>query len=266
MREMASRSQTKRDRVPGPEVLLCERCGYVLEGTPRDGVCAECGKPVVESLPERRVGSEWQRAQTFQAWRECAVALHKSPSAVWKALGITRADHHAAEYGCIAGTVPIACAYVLSARRADNGFQAILVGLFLVSFFTWLALYFLTWIEAKGVEFFSKRRGWRVPRSLAWAITSHASATWWVATTILSFGLWQADRLEHWANSAVPASMQAFVPLTGAIVPLAAFALGMLVFETLVYQGVRTCKFANVPTLAGVPRAKAAAETLPFDE
>jgi hypothetical protein len=34
--------------------LLCERCGYVLEGLDERGACPECGQPIAESLPSRR--------------------------------------------------------------------------------------------------------------------------------------------------------------------------------------------------------------------
>ncbi|MEZ6318065.1 MAG: hypothetical protein R3B49_04810 [Phycisphaerales bacterium] len=46
--------------------VLCERCGYVVEGLDPAGACPECGKPIAESLPERRVGTPWQRARS--AW------------------------------------------------------------------------------------------------------------------------------------------------------------------------------------------------------
>lgn len=39
----------RRDFVPAPTDVLCERCGYVLNGLPDTGNCPECGLPVAES-------------------------------------------------------------------------------------------------------------------------------------------------------------------------------------------------------------------------
>lgn len=37
-----------------PRVPMCEGCGYTLTALPPSASCPECGRPVVESLPERR--------------------------------------------------------------------------------------------------------------------------------------------------------------------------------------------------------------------
>ncbi len=42
--------------------MLCERCGYVLNGLPADGRCPECGKPVAESVGDGRVPTAWDVA------------------------------------------------------------------------------------------------------------------------------------------------------------------------------------------------------------
>jgi hypothetical protein len=38
--------------VPNDSDLLCEDCGYILNGLPDDGRCPECGKPVAESTAD----------------------------------------------------------------------------------------------------------------------------------------------------------------------------------------------------------------------
>lgn len=39
----------RRDFIPASTDLLCEKCGYLLNGLPDDGVCPECGTPVAAS-------------------------------------------------------------------------------------------------------------------------------------------------------------------------------------------------------------------------
>ena len=53
------------DARPAPKwtdayTLLCERCGYIVDGLPEDGPCPECGCEIAMSLPQRRTGTPWQ--------------------------------------------------------------------------------------------------------------------------------------------------------------------------------------------------------------
>ena len=47
---------------------LCEACGYEVLGQGLDTVCPECAYPVVESLPEKRLGTPWQRQASLRSW------------------------------------------------------------------------------------------------------------------------------------------------------------------------------------------------------
>jgi hypothetical protein len=54
--------------LPAETDLLCEACGYMLNGLPSDGNCPECGKPVeFSTAPVARQPSAWERDRRFFA-------------------------------------------------------------------------------------------------------------------------------------------------------------------------------------------------------
>ncbi len=117
-----------------------------------------------------------------------------------------------------------------------------------------LLLLALTSLETIGLRTFGARRGWRITRPVAWSVVSHASAGWLAAglLAMLFHALAQLPALhprlldlyalldQHlnifgftWATTTrwMPTTLGLF--------------LGMLVFETIVYFGIRRCRFAN---------------------
>ncbi len=51
-------------RVPESTDVLCERCGYVLNGLPEGGRCPECGTPVADSAGMNRLPTPWDVSAT----------------------------------------------------------------------------------------------------------------------------------------------------------------------------------------------------------
>ncbi|MDQ3440913.1 MAG: hypothetical protein M3478_11250 [Planctomycetota bacterium] len=47
--------------IPAENDLLCEACGYTLNGLPEDSNCPECGKPIAESARVHRTRPLWER-------------------------------------------------------------------------------------------------------------------------------------------------------------------------------------------------------------
>jgi hypothetical protein len=45
--------------------LLCEGCGYILNGLPPGGNCPECGKPISESIGDHRSFSAFEESPSF---------------------------------------------------------------------------------------------------------------------------------------------------------------------------------------------------------
>ncbi len=51
--------------IPAETDLLCEACGYTLNGLPADSRCPECGRAIAESLPSHRGPSAWESRSAF---------------------------------------------------------------------------------------------------------------------------------------------------------------------------------------------------------
>jgi hypothetical protein len=85
--------------IPAETDLLCENCGYVLNGLPPDGAgrCPECGKLVSQSSPDLRTPSAWEAADPaslparFGAFVATSFAVLFRPTHFYRTLA-TRGD------------------------------------------------------------------------------------------------------------------------------------------------------------------------------
>ncbi len=249
--------------------LLCERCGYVLDGSPVEGACAECGLAIRESLAERRPGSAWQRKPSPWSWMATGwgVVLHPArtfrevrldPSLRWRDEALLWDNVVAAAFLGLA---------VLLAGLSDDGAGFVLNMLVAVVFtpVVQLPLLMLTELERIGIGFVGRRRGWRVDRVASGAVCAHASVGWVAATVLGALGYlvsWPVYEVLRklvgpggfgpgGAMGTVIAELVEYVP---AALPLVGFGVGMVVFESLVWIGVRGCRFANRPMVVVAQR------------
>lgn len=215
--------------------LLCETCGYTLEGQPPGSICPECGKPLAESLPERRdrVPGMWE------------VLTH--PRSSFDAAAIEDPDvagRRAMVRCMIAGafiTGAIVVGWVPWWLVHEGLFNALfytavsVVGAAMMATVAGLILLLLTWIESRGLRFFGARRGFRATRPVAETVCSHACVGWIVGSAV-----WFAG----WVVVGAGVVHELFVPLGLLLAVLGAVA-GLLIFEVLAYIGLRRCRFAN---------------------
>ncbi len=229
--------------------LLCERCGYVVEGLDVGGACPECGKGISESLPERRVGTPWQQSRSSMSLLSTAFLTLNHPISV---LSILRPDRVAdrrlrRRYILLAGLLQVLPLISLYLHHELNGvyvsFQgvAIFLAIALIP-----ALYACTFVETRGLMFLSSRHGFRIGSMYARSITAHACVGWVVGS--LGTAVIVAINLILMALGVTHATPSILTLL----LVLLCLVSGFLFFETFAWLGLRRCKYANRARAGGV--------------
>jgi hypothetical protein len=161
--------------VPAETDLLCESCGYTLNGLPDDANCPECGRPLRDSAMSKRQVPAWERDGGRGVWNFLATTADVTfrPTHFYQTLATRReiaparqfANIHwiitsllfgAAAYGHLAWYVGIGGSWA-GISRVHWTFAAILV---LITFVT---LRIVTYIAARLTNWEASYRGLRLP-------------------------------------------------------------------------------------------------------
>ncbi|MEL6328611.1 MAG: hypothetical protein AAFR38_03035 [Planctomycetota bacterium] len=242
--------------------LLCERCGYVLEGLETSGNCPECGKPIAESLPERRAGTLWQNEPSLKNLLKTAWMTLRRPGTTCDLMRIEQGGRVGLATMLIAlaiaiyGVASTALAVALT-REFEGVYHIIIVGGFNagisgadVKLLPWLAaplaplLFLCTWIEARGLRLFGARRGYRVTRASSWTICAHGCVGWLVASLSISLGA-TLTILGFRLYIDWPDWLTETLKYGGFLLALLGGLGGFLFFEWFAYIGLKRCRFAN---------------------
>lgn len=229
--------------------LLCERCGYVLEGLPRTGDCPECGRAIEASLPERR-------DRTPSAWdvlrhpRRSLDAMPIEPPRTHDRRMLTRS---AVAAGIAVFSVPSAMApFVLIEEDIPASFASITGGLVigaLIGVLLFGVLGALTSIESFGLRVLSRRRGGRIDAAISGTICSHGSIGWVVSAVAFALGVWAVAIVSLIGVLTPPSNRPEAVLPSIAVAGVALSSLGViagfLLFEIIAWLGLRRCLYAN---------------------
>ena len=73
--------------VPAETDILCERCGYTLNGLPESGNCPECGEPIVASIGDNlRHPAPWEVTPTWIGFVATTVAVLFRPTRFFRSI------------------------------------------------------------------------------------------------------------------------------------------------------------------------------------
>ncbi len=243
--------------------LLCERCGYVLEGLDPAGNCPECGKAIAESLPERRVGTAWQRGRpNARDYVDTACLVLLTPR---RSLDTISFDPHLSAKGfgrathiISAAILPllIVIAVIVPSFQGQSevpllwyiaGFGALALFLF---FGVWMTLALLTMVESRGIAFIAARRRFRISPDAAATICTHGTIGWLIAAVGFTMSIVAYSFSERFIS-------MSWKPIV-VWLPLVPIIAGFLFFEVFAWLGLRRCKFANRvrPATSGEPKSE----------
>ena len=201
--------------------------------------CPECGEAVAASLPGARTGIPWQHHWTPHTFLQTSAMLLSQPRRAFRRLRLEDAP--------VAGRLFLVINLGLVGCIAA-GFGGWGHGLDGLSAWVWGVLsaklgLLLTYVEALGVTFFSRRRGWRVPWSSAERVAAYASVGWIITALLLGTASLTLTPLLDLAYGRIwdQHTPEAFALLGG----LVFFAATALSFELLVWIGVRQVRFGN---------------------
>jgi predicted RNA-binding Zn-ribbon protein involved in translation (DUF1610 family) len=157
---------------PDETTLLCESCGYILSGLPRNAFCPECGKAIVFSLPNTRRFSSWDRncdPLSDRFWRTTSKVLFR-PAHFYRALR-TRcpkrlsksfARIHLSITSALIGAAATAHVFGVFGLRSFAPWEWIVGGLsFTLATYSFLAG--LSWLAARLTAWEAAYRGLRLP-------------------------------------------------------------------------------------------------------
>jgi hypothetical protein len=86
-----------RDAPPEETDFLCENCGYRLNGLPETVNCPECGRPVAESVDDRRSLSGFEERSGLSSFLTTTLVILLRPRRFFRHI-LTRTGHPAAEW------------------------------------------------------------------------------------------------------------------------------------------------------------------------
>lgn len=268
--------------------LLCERCGYVIQGLPAGGNCPECGYEIASSMPHKRIGTPWQIKPSPGSLLKTWWMTLRSPGATLDRIAPDAGRDRGLAWlsCCIAGFVgtlgytgwSIGNALIYPHGNPKYWMEPqpsqrleLLLFTLILSVAACLVLVGLTRVESMGLRVIALTRGFRMPASLRRTITAHGCIGWVVGCAL--FGIASFLMTVWYQYAILPAAVSdadgfpmllwetpLWFSVVSNVTPLLGLFAGFMVFEIFAYLGLRRCKYANLPVTVPADITRASSE------
>jgi len=232
--------------------LLCENCGYILEGLDQSLPCPECGVPIADSLPHHNAGSPWQQRRTLinliKTWfltlfrskrlsRQLNIDKDTAISLTWVGLFTGFAIP-------VLGMMTIIIIAVIQYEFYPQSLNYIMV-VAIVMFICWLIAVIYATLGALRLRYYAHRRGFRLSQSSRWTIAGHAS----LGLTVAPVGITAAvmiGGIMSLLNVDDTYLIVRIILIASAIIGWLAIPIALLEFEILLHIGSRALRYRNI--------------------
>ncbi len=243
--------------------LLCEKCGYVVEGLDTADPCPECGKPIEESLPIERPGTPWQQKHSIINLLRTWYRVLRHPKRTFDEMTSIEQDGISltAVGLCFAIALTVIVIFIIFLFEEDEMAFGALIITTMVGVASWAITYIYAWIATYRIRVLTRKK-YRISSHAAWAIVGHASLGLCLPPIVLILNLLIAQLLSSMESLGIFILNEIYAGVASFLF-LASFPIGLIFFEALCWIGVRRCKFRNSTARAAFESDKSDLSDLP---
>jgi positive regulator of sigma E activity len=226
--------------------LLCEQCGYVIEGLDTESQCPECGTPIAESLRGDYPGSPWQHRFEFSGIVRSWYLILRRPLRQARALRVNQHESLAMTWLVnFLGAILITPATIifLIAISIDSGFFAnnviMVLAYTLVAMGYWILASSYASLASPRVQLIARWRHQRLTLPAARTAVAYASIGLTLAPIIISASLVLISGL---------VVLDADTPIVAQVLSLVwllSFPASVVYFEVLLWIACRRLRYRN---------------------